>query len=208
MTSCGSSPARAATTGVCRSVPVKAAVPLVQFLLAAPGLRPQVPLPHLGSSARNCVRDGREHPVRFGSLTPQRRWRGPASHGTAQRREDWEHPEISCWDTTLALTWSRPWEGIQDYMQRAANGETLAHLVLLERWGRVRRETAVPSPLLPDRVGLATGPIRDQSFGISGWWEAAPQSAPPPTPLPIPPPLPPERPSGPEPLAASWGTRR
>jgi glyoxylase-like metal-dependent hydrolase (beta-lactamase superfamily II) len=56
-----------------------------------------------------------------------------------------KHPGISCWDTTLALTWSRPWEGIQDYMQRAANGETLAHLVLLERWGRVRRETAVPA---------------------------------------------------------------
>jgi hypothetical protein len=56
-----------------------------------------------------------------------------------------KHPGISCWDTTLALTWSRPWEGIQDYMQRAANGETLAHLVLLERWGRVRREVAVPA---------------------------------------------------------------
>ena len=56
-----------------------------------------------------------------------------------------KQPGISCWDITLALTWSRAWEGIQDYMQRAANGETLAHLVLLERWGRVRRETAVPA---------------------------------------------------------------
>jgi len=56
-----------------------------------------------------------------------------------------ERPGISCWDTTLALTWSRPWDSIPDYMQRAANGETLAHLVLLERSGRVRREAAVPA---------------------------------------------------------------
>ncbi len=54
-------------------------------------------------------------------------------------------PGISCWDTTLELTWSRPWENIPDYMQRAANGETLAHLVLLERGRRVRRENAVPA---------------------------------------------------------------
>jgi glyoxylase-like metal-dependent hydrolase (beta-lactamase superfamily II) len=56
-----------------------------------------------------------------------------------------KHPGISCWDTTLALTWSRPWEDILDYMQRAANGETLAHLVLLERGGRVTREAGVPA---------------------------------------------------------------
>jgi hypothetical protein len=30
-------------------------------------------------------------------------------------------------------------------MQRAANGETLAHLVLLERRGRVQREASVPA---------------------------------------------------------------
>ncbi|HWE66514.1 MAG TPA: MBL fold metallo-hydrolase [Acidimicrobiales bacterium] len=54
-------------------------------------------------------------------------------------------PGISCWDITLALSWSRPWDEIQDYMQRAANGETLAHLVLLERRGRVTREAAVPA---------------------------------------------------------------
>jgi glyoxylase-like metal-dependent hydrolase (beta-lactamase superfamily II) len=54
-------------------------------------------------------------------------------------------PGISCWDTTLALSWSRPWEDIPDYMQRAANGETLAHLVLLERRNRVTRESTVPA---------------------------------------------------------------
>ena len=54
-------------------------------------------------------------------------------------------PGISCWDITLALSWSRPWDDIHDYMQRAANGETLAHLVLLERRGRVVREATVPA---------------------------------------------------------------
>lgn len=56
-----------------------------------------------------------------------------------------KNPGISCWDITLALSWSRPWDDIHDYMQRAANGETLAHLVLLERRGQVVREPTVPA---------------------------------------------------------------
>jgi glyoxylase-like metal-dependent hydrolase (beta-lactamase superfamily II) len=56
-----------------------------------------------------------------------------------------ERPGISCWGITLALSWSRPWDEIPDYMQRAANGETLAHLVLLERRERVMREPTVPA---------------------------------------------------------------
>jgi glyoxylase-like metal-dependent hydrolase (beta-lactamase superfamily II) len=54
-------------------------------------------------------------------------------------------PGISCWDITLSLSWSRPFEDLHDYMQRSANGETLAHLVLLEHRGRVTRESAVPA---------------------------------------------------------------
>jgi glyoxylase-like metal-dependent hydrolase (beta-lactamase superfamily II) len=54
-------------------------------------------------------------------------------------------PGSSCWDITLALSWSRPFEDLPDYMQRAANGETLAHLVLLEHRGRVIRESTVPT---------------------------------------------------------------
>jgi len=54
-------------------------------------------------------------------------------------------PGISCWDITLGLSWSRPFEDLHDYMQRAANGETLAHLVLLEHRGRVTRESNVPT---------------------------------------------------------------
>ena len=54
-------------------------------------------------------------------------------------------PGISAWDLTITLEWSRPWEQYPDFMQRAANGETLAHLVLLESRGRVRRENDVPA---------------------------------------------------------------
>jgi len=56
-----------------------------------------------------------------------------------------KRPGISAWDLTLSLPWSRPWDEIQSYMQRAANGETLAHLVLLESRGRVRREVDIPA---------------------------------------------------------------
>ena len=54
-------------------------------------------------------------------------------------------PGISCWALTLKLTWSRPFDEIPSFMQRAANGETLAHLVLLESRGRVRREGDSPA---------------------------------------------------------------
>ncbi|WP_157250700.1 MBL fold metallo-hydrolase [Nonomuraea typhae] len=46
---------------------------------------------------------------------------------------------ISCWAVATRLTWSRPWETIPAFMRRAANNETLAHLVWLEARGRVRR---------------------------------------------------------------------
>jgi glyoxylase-like metal-dependent hydrolase (beta-lactamase superfamily II) len=48
-------------------------------------------------------------------------------------------PGLSAWELTVRLTWSRPFEEIPSFMQRAANGETLAHLVLLEARGRVSR---------------------------------------------------------------------
>ncbi|MGO9456184.1 MAG: MBL fold metallo-hydrolase [Acidimicrobiales bacterium] len=55
-----------------------------------------------------------------------------------------DRPGVSAWDLTLGLEWSRPWDEIPGFMQRAANGETLAHLVLLEARGRVRREAGIP----------------------------------------------------------------
>lgn len=49
------------------------------------------------------------------------------------------------WELTQELTWSRPWEEIPHFMRRAANGETLAHLHLLERRGWLRREGSAPA---------------------------------------------------------------
>ncbi len=50
----------------------------------------------------------------------------------------------TAWDLTCRLTWSRPFDQIQDFMQRAANGETLAHLVLLEERQLVIRSEGHP----------------------------------------------------------------
>ena len=48
------------------------------------------------------------------------------------------------WELTAALSWSRPWQQISGFMRRAAVAETLAHLVLLESRGRVRRSRETP----------------------------------------------------------------
>ena len=56
-----------------------------------------------------------------------------------------EHPGLTSWDLTTRLTWSRPVSEIPSFMQRMANGETLAHLVLLEFRGRVLREGDAPA---------------------------------------------------------------
>lgn len=56
-----------------------------------------------------------------------------------------ETPGLTCWEITVALTWSRPFDEIPSFMQRAANGETLAHLVLLEVRRRAKREGDRPA---------------------------------------------------------------
>jgi glyoxylase-like metal-dependent hydrolase (beta-lactamase superfamily II) len=56
-----------------------------------------------------------------------------------------EHPGATAWEITLRLHWSRPWDEIQSFMQRQANGETLAHCVLLELHDRIRREGKEPA---------------------------------------------------------------
>jgi glyoxylase-like metal-dependent hydrolase (beta-lactamase superfamily II) len=45
------------------------------------------------------------------------------------------HPGSTAWDITLRLHWSRPWDEIETFMQRQANGETVAHCLLLELRG-------------------------------------------------------------------------
>lgn len=58
-------------------------------------------------------------------------------------------PGATAWELTVNLSWSRPWDDIPDFMQRAANGETLAHLVVLENQDRVRREGDAPARYFP-----------------------------------------------------------
>jgi hypothetical protein len=50
----------------------------------------------------------------------------------------------TCWDIATRLTWSRSWEEIPAHMRRAANNETLAHLVWLEQRDMVTRVPGEP----------------------------------------------------------------
>jgi glyoxylase-like metal-dependent hydrolase (beta-lactamase superfamily II) len=43
------------------------------------------------------------------------------------------------WEVARSLPWSRPWEETAGFMRRAALGETQAHLIVLERRGRIVR---------------------------------------------------------------------
>ncbi len=87
------------------------------------------------------------HEYRFADLT------GRIDEITAHHAERLEeivevvtaHPGCTAWEITLRLHWSRPWDDIEPFMQRQANGETLAHCVLLELHGRVRREGNSPA---------------------------------------------------------------
>lgn len=58
-------------------------------------------------------------------------------------------PGATCWQITEGLRWSRPWSEIRGYMRRAANGETLAHLVLLHERGRVHGTAGPPGRWWP-----------------------------------------------------------
>jgi len=49
------------------------------------------------------------------------------------------------WGLASRMTWNRPWAEIQGFMRRAAVGETLAHLLYLQRVGVLREEVGEPS---------------------------------------------------------------
>jgi glyoxylase-like metal-dependent hydrolase (beta-lactamase superfamily II) len=51
----------------------------------------------------------------------------------------------TAWGIASRMTWNRPWEQIQGFMRRAAVGETLAHLLYLQRLGVLREEVGEPS---------------------------------------------------------------
>jgi glyoxylase-like metal-dependent hydrolase (beta-lactamase superfamily II) len=48
------------------------------------------------------------------------------------------------WEIAAHLTWSRPWDQIQGFMRRAAVGETMAHLYLLQQRGLMREVPGEP----------------------------------------------------------------
>jgi glyoxylase-like metal-dependent hydrolase (beta-lactamase superfamily II) len=56
-----------------------------------------------------------------------------------------DHPGSTAWEITLQLHWSRPWDEIQGFMQRQANGETVAHCILLELSDRIQRKGTEPA---------------------------------------------------------------
>ena len=60
-----------------------------------------------------------------------------------------DRPGSTAWDITLELRWSRRWNEIESFMQRQANGETLAHCVVLELEGRIRRTGSLPARFYP-----------------------------------------------------------
>lgn len=62
-------------------------------------------------------------------------------------------PGATCWEVTSRLTWSRDWAEVGGYMRRAAVGETLAHLVLLESRGGAHHEGSVPQRWYPSDAG-------------------------------------------------------
>ena len=73
----------------------------------------------------------------------------------AERLEEIERvlvadPGSTAWEITVRLHWSRPWDQTEPLMQRQANGETLAHCILLELRGRVRREGSGPARYFVD----------------------------------------------------------
>lgn len=53
------------------------------------------------------------------------------------------------WEVAARTTWSRPWGRLAGYMQRMAVMETVAHLIVLERRGRIRRVAVDPSRWRP-----------------------------------------------------------
>jgi glyoxylase-like metal-dependent hydrolase (beta-lactamase superfamily II) len=54
-------------------------------------------------------------------------------------------PSATAWQLAHALRWSRPVDEFPGYLRRAALGETLAHLVLLEARGVVTRDGDAPA---------------------------------------------------------------
>ena len=60
-----------------------------------------------------------------------------------------ERAPVTCWEVAMNLEWSRPWDQVVGFLRRAAVGETLAHLTMLESQDRVRRQGEAPVHWIP-----------------------------------------------------------
>jgi glyoxylase-like metal-dependent hydrolase (beta-lactamase superfamily II) len=91
------------------------------------------------------------HQWRFRGL--QARAQELSEHHEARMREVLailrDQGQATPWEITVKLHWSRPWEEIAPYMQRAACGETMAHLIVLELRGLVERRPGSPVMFMP-----------------------------------------------------------
>jgi len=86
------------------------------------------------------------HEYRFRNLAARVvQLRGHHEHRLAEIRDALtRQPGATAWEIAHEMTWSRPWDDIQFWMQRAALGEALAHLIVLESRGEVRHNDEVP----------------------------------------------------------------
>jgi glyoxylase-like metal-dependent hydrolase (beta-lactamase superfamily II) len=81
------------------------------------------------------------HEYRFTDL--RRRVDELAAHHEARLAEILDAVDsrtVSAWGLSAELRWSRPWERLSSFARRAATGETLAHLRLLERRNLIELE--------------------------------------------------------------------
>lgn len=71
-----------------------------------------------------------------------------------------DRPGLTAWQLSELLPWSRSWPEVGTWMRRAAVGETLAHLVLLQATGVVKSDGQFPerwyarAPIRPDELVL------------------------------------------------------
>ena len=86
------------------------------------------------------------HEYRFRNLAERLvQLRGHHEHRLAEIRAALrEVPGLTAWDVAMELTWSRTWDDLPFWARRAALGEALAHLIVLENRGDVRRTPGVP----------------------------------------------------------------
>jgi len=100
-----------------------------------------------------------EKMVSYGDIPafPAHQWRLPSVAARAQELLDHHEHRLdgmveafrsgaeTIWDVAKVQKWYIPWDKMEPFMQRAALGETSAHLTVLERRGRIRQVGVKPA---------------------------------------------------------------